>query len=81
MKKIKVAIVGYGNIGKYALEALERTSDMECAGIVRRNGSAEGFPELAGKHIQRFLRALIIKRRRKPVRKPGSQRVRHMHSP
>ena len=44
MKKIKVAIVGYGNIGKYALEALERTSDMECAGIVRRNGSAEGFP-------------------------------------
>lgn len=51
MKKIKVAIVGYGNIGKYALEALERTSDMECAGIVRRNGSAEGFPELAGKKV------------------------------
>ena len=45
---LKVAIVGYGNIGRYALEALECASDMECAGIVRRSGSAEGFPELAG---------------------------------
>ena len=47
MEKIKVAIVGYGNIGKYALEAVEASSDMECAGIVRRNASAEGYPELA----------------------------------
>lgn len=47
MKKIKVAIVGYGNIGKYALEAVEASSDMECAGVVRRNASAEGYPELA----------------------------------
>lgn len=47
MEKIKVAIVGYGNIGKYALEAVEASSDMECAGIVRRNATAEGFPELA----------------------------------
>lgn len=36
-QKIKVAIVGYGNIGRYALEALEVAPDMECAGIVRRN--------------------------------------------
>lgn len=47
MEKIKVAIVGYGNIGKYALEAVEAASDMECAGIVRRVASSEGFPELA----------------------------------
>ncbi len=33
---IKVAIVGFGNIGKYALEAIEAAPDMECAGIVRR---------------------------------------------
>ncbi|MBP5397132.1 MAG: diaminopimelate dehydrogenase [Bacteroidales bacterium] len=46
MEKIKVAIVGYGNVGKFALEALEAAPDMECAGIVRRNGSAEGYPEL-----------------------------------
>lgn len=48
MEKIKVAVVGYGNIGRYALEAIEKAPDMECAGIVRRNPSIEGFPELAG---------------------------------
>lgn len=37
---IKVAIVGYGNIGRYALEALLAAPDMECAGIVRRDPSA-----------------------------------------
>ena len=37
MKKIRAAVVGYGNIGRYALEALEAASDFEVAGIVRRN--------------------------------------------
>lgn len=36
-KKLRVAIVGYGNIGRYTLEALEVTPDMEIAGVVRRN--------------------------------------------
>ena len=43
-KKIKVAIVGYGNIGKYALQALVEAPDMEVAGIVRRHG-AENLPQ------------------------------------
>ena len=43
MKKIRVAIVGYGNIGKYALQALEAAPDFEIAGVVRRNG-AQGCP-------------------------------------
>lgn len=47
MDKIRVAIVGYGNIGRFSLEAVEAAPDMECAGIVRRSGSAEGIPELA----------------------------------
>ena len=47
MEALKIAVVGYGNIGKYALEAVEAAPDMVCAGIVRRSGSAEGFPELA----------------------------------
>jgi diaminopimelate dehydrogenase len=47
MKKIVAAIVGYGNIGKYALQALEAAPDFEIAGVVRRNG-AQGCPaELA----------------------------------
>ena len=42
----RVAIVGYGNIGRFALEAVQAAPDMECAGVVRRSGSAEGIPEL-----------------------------------
>jgi len=37
MKKIRAAIVGYGNIGKYVSEAIEASPDFEIAGIVRRN--------------------------------------------
>ncbi|MDE6235899.1 MAG: diaminopimelate dehydrogenase [Muribaculaceae bacterium] len=37
MKKIRAAIVGYGNIGHAALEALLEAPDFEVAGIVRRN--------------------------------------------
>lgn len=33
---IRVAIVGYGNIGKYALESILAEPDMELAGIIRR---------------------------------------------
>lgn len=37
MKKIRAAIVGYGNIGRYVVDALEVADDFEIAGIVRRN--------------------------------------------
>jgi len=43
MKKIRAAIVGYGNIGHYTLEALQAAPDFEIVGIVRRNG-AENKP-------------------------------------
>lgn len=39
MTKIKAAIVGYGNIGRFVLEALQETPDFEIAGIVRRNNT------------------------------------------
>lgn len=48
MEKIKVAIFGYGNIGKYALEAIQASSDIECVGVVRRNGADNAPAELAG---------------------------------
>jgi len=41
MKKIRAAVVGYGNIGHYALEALEAAKDFEVAGIVRRQGDKD----------------------------------------
>ena len=43
--KIRVAVVGYGNIGKFAIEAVLEAPDMELAGIVRRKSSES---ELAG---------------------------------
>lgn len=47
MDKIRVAVVGYGNIGKYAIQALEASEDMEIMGVVRRNVTAEQPAELA----------------------------------
>ena len=47
MKKIRAAVVGYGNIGKYAVEALGAAEDFKIAGIVRRNGAADKAAELA----------------------------------
>lgn len=46
MNKIRVAIVGYGNVGAYALEAVQAAGDMEIAGIVRRSGGTDigGIP-------------------------------------
>lgn len=45
-KKIRAAIVGYGNIGRYTLEAIEASGDMVCAGVVRRNIDGEQPVEL-----------------------------------
>ncbi|MDR2982053.1 MAG: diaminopimelate dehydrogenase [Puniceicoccales bacterium] len=50
MKKIRVAIVSYGNIGRFAIEAVQDAPDMELAGVVRRASSVDQPvpPELAG---------------------------------
>ena len=47
MNKIRAAVVGYGNIGQYVVEALEAAPDFEIAGIVRRSG-AENKPVRVG---------------------------------
>ena len=39
MKKIKAAVKGLGNLGKYVIEAIEKTPDMECLGVLRRKSS------------------------------------------
>lgn len=44
MKKVRAAIVGYGNIGQSVLEALQAAPDFEVAGVVRRAG-VENCPE------------------------------------
>ena len=47
MKKVRAAIVGYGNIGHYVFEALQAAPDFEIAGVVRRAG-AENCPAELG---------------------------------
>lgn len=42
---IKVAIVGYGNIGKSVLEAVKSAPDFDLAGVVRRSSSLANQPE------------------------------------
>ncbi len=46
MKKIRAAVVGYGNIGHFSVQALEAAPDFEIAGIVRRQGDKDKPLEL-----------------------------------
>ncbi len=45
-KKIRAAIVGYGNIGQYTLEAINAAPDLELAGVIRRNPNERQPKEL-----------------------------------
>lgn len=59
MKKIKAAIVGYGNIGHYVLEALQAAPDFEIVGIVRRAGSDNKPEELANYTVVKEMKDLV----------------------
>lgn len=58
MKKIRAAVVGYGNIGRFALQALEAADDFEVAGIVRRHGAEKKPQELARYDVVSDIREL-----------------------
>ncbi len=58
MKKNRAAVVGYGNIGHYTLQALQAAPDFEVAGIVRRQGGDNCPPELAPYPVVRDIREL-----------------------
>ena len=51
MKNIRAAVVGYGNIGKSVVEALQAAPDFEVAGIIRRNGAENKPAELASYEV------------------------------
>ena len=57
-KKIRAAIVGYGNIGKYTLQALQEAPDFEIVGIVRRRGAEDCPRELEGYKIVKHISEL-----------------------
>ncbi|MCL2524894.1 MAG: diaminopimelate dehydrogenase [Betaproteobacteria bacterium] len=50
---LRIAVVSYGNIGRYAVEAVRAAPDMELAGVVRRSAdlSPEEARELAGVQV------------------------------
>ncbi len=58
MKKIRAAVVGYGNIGQYTVEALEAAEDFEIAGIVRRNGATNKPLELSKYDVVKDIKEL-----------------------
>ena len=58
MKKIYAAVVGYGNIGKYTIQALEASDDFEIVGVVRRAGSENKPAELANYKVVKDIKEL-----------------------
>ena len=58
MKKIRAAIVGYGNIGHYVLDAVNAAPDFELAGVVRRNGAENKPAELDAYPVVKNIREL-----------------------
>lgn len=58
MKKVRAAIVGYGNIGHYVLEALQAAPDFEIAGVVRRAGAENKPEELADYQVVKDIKEL-----------------------
>ncbi|MBR1525601.1 MAG: diaminopimelate dehydrogenase [Prevotella sp.] len=58
MKKIRAAVVGYGNIGRYTIQALQEAPDFDIAGIVRRNGSENKPMELGKYQVVKDIREL-----------------------
>lgn len=51
MAKTRAAVVGYGNIGRFVVEALEAAPDFEIAGVVRRSTAGTQPVELTGYKI------------------------------
>lgn len=58
MKKIRAVVIGYGNIGRYTLQALEAAPDFEIVGFVRRNGAENKPQELAKYEVVKNIREL-----------------------
>jgi diaminopimelate dehydrogenase len=61
MKKTDVVIVGYGNIGKYAVDAVLEAADMNLLGIVSESLSKQGIKEKNGVKVVKNINELETK--------------------
>ena len=57
-QKKRVAVIGYGNIGKASVEALSIAPDLELAGVVRRNPAEKQPVELTGVKVVKDVKEL-----------------------
>ena len=44
MKRYQAAVIGYGNIGRFLVDAIEAAPDLQLAGVVRRPESVQNLP-------------------------------------
>ena len=58
MRKIRAAVVGYGNIGQYVVAASAAPPDFEIAGIVRRSGAENKPAELEAYAVVKDIKEL-----------------------
>ena len=56
--RLRVAIIGYGNVGRYALKAVQAAPDMLLTGVVRRDPKTPQPSELAGVKVVSDIREL-----------------------
>ena len=58
MGKIRAAVVGYGNIGRFVVEALRVSPDFEIAGVIRRAGAENCPAEISDLKVVKDIREL-----------------------
>ena len=58
MEKIRAAVVGYGNIGRFVVETLRVSPDFEIAGIIRRAGAENCPAEISDLNVVKDVREL-----------------------
>ena len=62
MQKINAAIVGYGNIGKHVVEALEAAPDFDIAGIVETEAIVQNMIQTGQFELQKYTFADSLKK-------------------
>ena len=58
MERIRAAVVGYGNIGRFVVEALRVSPDFEIAGVIRRAGAENCPAEISDLKVVKDIREL-----------------------
>lgn len=58
---VKIAIVGYGNIGNFVLQSANSSKDIQVVGVVRRNVNSNSAPEISNLQVVDDISNLSVK--------------------